>query len=170
MVFKSSRPTYAIILLVLSSLFMGATFLPLLYSIVLPNEDLQGFVSALEQRSAPSMEAEPVVQQAIAAVGPLTKAIKIAYNSEWAVAIHYAGSQPSEKLRASQAVYIAWFQKHPKAALVSFTCYENGAGQKTYQIREVDPVSVVRGFAIPLFLFGVSLFLVRKKKTPSATS
>jgi hypothetical protein len=165
--FKSSRPTYAIILLVLSSLFMCATFLPLLYSIVLPNQDIQGFVSALEQRSTPSMEAESVVQQAIAAAGPLTRAIPIAYNSEWTVAIHYAGSQPSEKLRASQAIYIAWFQRHPKAALVAFTCYENGAGQKAYQIREVDPVGMVRGYAIPLGLFGLSLFLVRRKKPPA---
>jgi hypothetical protein len=116
------------------------------------------------------MEAEPVVQQAIAAVGPLTRAIQIAYNSEWTVAIHYAGSQPSEKLRTSQAIYIAWFQKHPKATLVAFTCYESGAGQKAYQIREVDPVSVVRGYAIPLGLFGLSLFLARRKKTPSAAS
>jgi hypothetical protein len=40
--FKSSRPTYTIILLALSTLWMCAVLLPLLYSVVLPNADLQG--------------------------------------------------------------------------------------------------------------------------------
>jgi hypothetical protein len=58
---KSGRPIYAIVMLVLSSLFMCATFLPLLYSVVVPNEDLKGVVSALEERSVPSLESETEV-------------------------------------------------------------------------------------------------------------
>jgi hypothetical protein len=168
--FRSSRPTYAIILLAVSSLFMAATFLPLLYSVVFPNEDIQGFVSALEEREPPSMESEPVVHDAIAAVGPLKMAIKVAYNTEVTLKIPYAGAGTSEKIKASQAIYIAWFQKHPKAALVAFTCYETAENQKAYRMNEVDPLILVRGYAIPLSLFGVSLFLARKKKTSIARS
>jgi hypothetical protein len=143
---------------------MAATFLPLLYSVVSPNEDLRRFVSALEEGEPPSMESEPVVHDAIAAIGPLTKATKIAYSTEVSIKIPYAGSGTSEKIKASQGVYIAWFQKQPKATLVAFTCYENGVGQKAYRINEVDPFSLVRGYGIPLGLLAVSLFLSRKRK------
>lgn len=143
---------------------MGTTFLPLLYSFVFPNEDLRGFVSALEEREPPSMESEPVVHEAIAAVGPLTRAIKLAYSTEVTFQIPYAGSRSTEKMKTTQAVYVAWFQKHPKAALLAFTCYENSGGQKAYRINEVDPSILVRGYGIPLGLLGVSLFLARKKK------
>ena len=50
--------------------------------------------------------------------------------------------------------------------LVAFACYEDGAGQKAYGISEVSPLAVVRGYAIPLCFFGISLFLARKKKPP----
>jgi hypothetical protein len=50
---------------------MCSTFLTLLYSAVVPNEDLEGVVSGLEERGAPSLESETVVQQAIGAAGPL---------------------------------------------------------------------------------------------------
>ncbi len=98
----------------------------------------------------------------------MTRAIQIAYSSEWSLKVHYDGSHPSEKLKLSQAIYVAWFQKHPNAVLLAFICYENEQGQKAYQIKEVDPVSVVWGYAIPLVLFSVALFLARGKKTTAA--
>jgi hypothetical protein len=168
--FRSSRPTYGIILLVVSSLFMAATFLPLLYSFVFPNENLQRLVSALEEREPPSMEAETVVHDAIAAVGPLTRAIKVAYSTEVTLKIPYAGASTPEKIKASQDIYIAWFQKHPKAVVVALTCYENAEGQRAYQINEVDRLTLVRGYTIPPCLFGISLFLARKRKAGAARS
>ena len=169
-IFKSSRPTYGVIMLVLSSLYVGATFLPLLYSVVLPRQDLEGVVSALEERGTPPPESGTVVQEAIAALGPLRRAVKVGYYSAVTLKVHYTEPRTSEKIRLSQAIYIAWFQKHPEPTLVAIVCYENGEGEKAYRISGVDPVSLIRGYAIPLGLFGVSLFLARRRKTPSAIS
>jgi hypothetical protein len=157
-------------MLVLSSLYVGATFLPLLYSVVLPRQDLEGVVSALEERGTPPPESGTVVQEAIAALGPLRRAVKVGYYSAVTLKVHYTEPRTSEKIRLSQAIYIAWFQKHPEPTLVAIVCYENGEGEKAYRISGVDPVSLIRGYAIPLGLFGVSLFLARRRKTPSAIS
>jgi hypothetical protein len=147
---------------------MGATFFPLLYSVVLPNEDLQGFLSALEGRRAPTLESETVVQSAIAAGGTLRSAIKVAYSYSWVTRSYRDGSHPSEKIETSQAAYVAWFDKRRGPMLIALTCYKNGEGQKAYQISGVDPLVVIRGYAIPLGLFGIALFLARRRKSPSA--
>ena len=165
MSFKSSRPIYAIILLLASIFFMCTTFLPFLYSLAFPNDDLQRFVSALEGREPPSMESETVVQQALAAVGSLKKTIQVGSSYQTVTKIHYAGPQASETIRASQVINIAWFEKHPEPMLMAFTCYANGNGQKAYQISQVSPLVIVRGYAIPLCLFAFSLVLARRRPT-----
>src|ERR1700687_5434826 len=142
LVFKSSRPIYAIILLALSGLWMCATFLPLFYSLVFPNEDLQGIVDALEERGTPPSESVAVVQETIAAAGPLRRAIKVGYYSGVTATVRVSGSNTSEKIK--QASYIAWFQKAPKPMLVAITSSESGGNRRTYGISEVDPVSLVR--------------------------
>jgi hypothetical protein len=168
LVFRSNRPTYAIILLVLSSLFMCATFLPLLYSLVFPNANLLGVVSALEERGTPPPESAPLVQQVIVSAGPLTNAIEIGYYSGATTTFHLSGSNASEKVKVLQATYIAWFQSRPKPLLMAITRYENDSGQSAYQISEGDPASLVRGYALPVLLFGVSLFLMRRRKSSAS--
>lgn len=167
--FKSSRPIYAIIMLLVSVLFMCTTFLPFLYSVVFPNEDLQGFITALEGRERPSLDSETVVQQTIAAVGALKKTLKIGYGYQVATQIHYAEPRTVEKIKVSQNINIAWFEKQPKPMLVAFACYEHGNGQKDYGISKVDPLVLVRGYSIPLVFLLVSLFLVRKRKPSEST-
>jgi hypothetical protein len=170
LVFKSNRPTYAIILFVLSGLFMCATFLPLLYSLVLPNANLLGVVSALKERGTPPPESATLVQQVIASAGPLTKAIEVGYYSGETTTFHLSGSHASEKVKVLQATYVAWFQMRPKPMLMAITRYESDAGQSAYQISEGDPAGLVRGYALPVLLFGVSLFLLRRRKSPASTS
>jgi hypothetical protein len=168
LVFKSSRPAYAIILLALASLWLCAIFLPLLYSVALPNPDLQGIVDALEERGTAPPEATAIVQGTIAAVGPLTRAVKVGYYSGVTATVRVSGSNTSEKVK--QASYIAWFQKPSKPMFVSITCYESDGDQRAYGISEVDPIILVRGYALPLLLFGVSLFLARRRKSPASSS
>jgi hypothetical protein len=52
--------------------------------------------------------------------------------------------------------------------LVSIALYENDQGQKAYGIGEVATLTVVRGYGVPVALFGASLFLMRKRKSPGA--
>jgi len=160
--FKSSRPTYAIIMLALSSLWMCATFLPLLYSVVFPNEDLRAVVYALEERGNAPPDAVAVAQETIAAAGPLTRAAPVAYYSGVTATVRISGSSQTSKKQAS---YIAWFQKHPKPLLLIITVYEGDGGRKGYEINEGEAMFMVRGYTLPVLLFGVSLFLVRKRKS-----
>jgi hypothetical protein len=53
--------------------------------------------------------------------------------------------------------------------VVAFACYEHGNGQKDYGISEVNPLIIVRGYAIPLGFLVVSLFLARKRKPSDST-
>ena len=165
---KSSRPTYAIILLALSSLWMCAVFLPLLYSFMFPNRDIQGVLFALKGRGTAPPESATVVQETIAAAGPLTRAVKVGYYSAVTTAVRISGSHTSEKV--NQATYVAWFQNLSKPIVISITRSEGDGGQRAYGVNEVDPVILVRGYAPPVLLFGVSLFLVRRRQLPLSTS
>jgi len=169
-IFKSSRPTYAIILLALSVLFMCATFLPLLYSVLLPNEDIERVVGALREGGRAPSDAETVVEQAKTAAGSLTTAMQVGYYSGVTATFHLSGSHSPEQTKVSQTTYIAWFQKRPRPMLVAITLYANDEGQKAYGISEVDPARVVRAYAVPIFLLGVSVFLVRKRKSSTTAS
>lgn len=122
MFFKTNRPTYAIVLFALSSLWMCAMFLPLLYFVVSPGQELHGVVHALEKRGAPSAEAASVVQETIASVGPLTGAIPLAYYSGVTTTMKLAGTQTRRK---NQASFIARFQKHLTPLLLLITEYES---------------------------------------------
>jgi hypothetical protein len=152
-----------IILLVLSSLWMCATFLPLLYFVLLPDHDLRGIVLALEERGTAPVEAAAVVQETVAAAGSLTRAVPVAYYSGVTATVRVSGSQTS---KIKQASYIVWFQKHPKPLLLLITRYEGDGDQTGYSINEGEPMFMMRGYALPVLLFGLSLFLVRRKKTP----
>jgi hypothetical protein len=151
----------------LSILFMCATFLPLLYSVLLPNDDLERFVNALKYGGTAPLDADAVVEQTKAAVGSLTKAIQVAYYTGGTVRVNLTGPQHPEQMKVVQATYIAWFEKQPKPMLVAITMYLGDAGQKTYGISQANGASILRGYAVPLVLFAVSLFLVRKRKPPA---
>jgi hypothetical protein len=164
--FKSSRPIYAIILLLVSGFFMCTTFLPFLYSVVFPNENLQALIAALEGHKPPPLDSDTVVQQTIAAVGTLKRTIRIGYSYQVATKIHDAEPRTTEKVEVSRNVNIAWFEKHPAPMLVAFACYKHSDGEKAYGISEVTPLVMVREYAVPLCFFGLSLFLARKRKSP----
>jgi hypothetical protein len=166
--FNSGRPMYAIVLLAVSTLFMAATFLPFLYSILSPNEDIERFVAALKDSGEPPQYADSVVEQTKGAVGSLTRVIQIGYYSEKSTGFYLSGSRATEHIQTSQATYIGWFQKHPAPMLFSVTRRVNDEGQKAYGVSEVAPTTLVSGYGLPLALFGASLFLVRKRKSSGA--
>jgi hypothetical protein len=157
-------------MLLVSVVFMCTTFLPFLYSVAFPNENLQGLIHALEGREPPPLDSETVVQQTITAVGALKRTMKIGYGYQVTTKIHYAEPRTIEKIKVSQDINIAWFEKQPKSMVVAFACYEHVNGQKDYGISEINPLVVVRGYAIPLVFFFVSLFLARKRKLSDPTT
>lgn len=165
--FKSSRPIYAIVLLALSVIFVCATFLPFMYSLLFPNEDIERVVAALREGGIAPLDADNVVDQAKAVAGPLTKAIPIGCSYGGSIGFHLSGSHEQTRVSQTAYIYIAWFQKHPGPMVVAITLFANEAGQRAYGIGEINAGSVARQYAIPVLLLGISLFLVRKRKAPA---
>ena len=164
---KSGRPTYVIILFVVSSIYVGVFLLPVLYSQVFPNADIEQVVAALKEGGIASMDAEAVVEQAKDALGPLTKAIQVGWGYNASKQYHLVESHDQSTITATSYIYLAWFAKTPNPIVMGVTLYENDAGQKNYRISQLSGILLARQLAIPLSLFSVSAFLMfRKSKSP----
>ena len=164
---KSGRPIYVIILFGVSSIYMGVFFLPVLYSLLFPNADIEQVVAGLKDGGIASMEADTVIEQAKAALGPLTKAIQVGWGYDARKQYHLAGSHEQTTITATSYFYLAWFAKLPKPVVVEVTLYKNDEGQKAYRISRVSGILFARQLAIPLLLFAVSVFLMFRKSKAS---
>lgn len=164
---KPKRPAYAIVLFGLSCLWMGAVFLPLLYSILSPNKDLRELLYALEERGPAAPEAEATVGQVTGVAGRLTRAVPIAYYAGATATVHAGKSKTSTRKQAS---YVAWFQKRSKPLVLMVTLVEDDEGKKSYSIQEGEPMFFVRGYTLPVLAFGVTAFLVRRKEPGASGS
>jgi hypothetical protein len=160
------RPTYAIMLLALSTLWVCANLFPLLYSLVFPNKDVQLLMYALEGRGLPPAELETRVQKTLAAELPLIRSVPVAYYSGVTAEFKISGSKASKERQAS---YVAWLQKHPGPLLLHVTCVEEDGGRRVCQADEGGAILtfLVRVYAPSLLLLGVSLLLVFRRKTQS---
>lgn len=163
MTFKSGRPIWLVVLFAISTIYMGVMFLPLLYSLLFPNENVERVVAALKQGGIAPLDADTVVDQAKAALGPLTKAIQVGWGYNATKQIHLSGAHEQATITVTSYFYLAWFEKLSKPVVIAIYLYENDAGQKGYRISEVSGVLLVRQYAIPLVLFAVSLFLMFRK-------
>jgi hypothetical protein len=164
---KSSRPTYAIIPFVVSSLWMCAIFLPLLYSVAFPNGAIQEVIDALKERGTAPPESVAAVQETIEAAGPLKRAFKVAYYSGATTTVGISGPRTSQKV--NQSWYVAWLQKLPKPILMTITRAESDGDHRAYRISKAEPFSLGRGYALPVLLFAVSLFLVGRRKSADSS-
>jgi hypothetical protein len=153
-------------LLLLSVLFLCTTFGPLVYSVFSPDEEIDRVLAAMRDGGTPPLDADTVVQEAKASAGNLTSALRIAYYSGWSKKVHLDQSGASENIRVSEMTYLGWFQKRPNATFFSITIWANDRGQRAYRITPSDPTALARGYAVPVALFGIAMFLVRKRHTP----
>jgi hypothetical protein len=166
---RSGRPIYVIVLFALSSIYMGVFFLPALYSLLFPNPDIQRFVAALKDGGTAPLDADTVVEQAKAALGPLTKAIQVGWGYNASKQYHLAGAHEQATITTTSYFYLAWFERLPKPIVISVALYKNDSGQKAYRIDRISGVLLARQGAIPLLLFGVSLFLMLRTPRPTRT-
>jgi len=58
-------------------------------------------------------------------------------------------------------------EKRSKPLLLVITRDEGGEGGTAYYINEGEIVGLVRAYSLPILLFGVSRFLVRRRQTPN---
>jgi hypothetical protein len=131
--------------------------------VAFPKQDVQQIVTALEERGTPPPEAATIVQGVIDAAGPLGRAIPVGYYSGATKRFQLNGSH-TETIKISQASYVAWFQNPSAPRFFAITRYEGSGDRRAYEISTVDPVIIVRGYALPFLLFAVSLFLLRRRK------
>ena len=131
------RPKYVIILFATSVLFMSATFLPFLDSILFPNDEIARFVNAPENRGEVPLDAEnadTVVEQMKSTLGFMNKAIQVGCGYRRMVQYDLKRVKPPIKVSVTEYVYIAWFQKLQKPTLISVALYSSEAGQHAFQI------------------------------------
>jgi hypothetical protein len=157
---KLGRPIYTLILFALSSIYMAFVFLPVVYSILFPNPDVETFVAALRDGGVPPLDADTVIEQAKAALGPLTKTIQVGWGYQTQKAFHLVGAHEQSTITATSYLYMAWFQKIPQPIVISVNLYQNDQGQKAYRIQQVSGAALARQAAIPISLFVVSLVLL----------
>jgi hypothetical protein len=166
MFFRLSLRVFIIGLLMLSSLWVAATFLPIVYSMLFPPQDIQEIVRALKTQGNAPPVAATMVAQTIASVGPLQRTLQIGYYSGVSATLHVHDSHTSG---TKQVAYIAWFQKLPKPMLLLITRSETDGVLQGYRLDEGAPMSFVPGYSFPLVMFAFSLFLFRRRKSPMLT-
>jgi hypothetical protein len=161
---KLRLQTFWIILLVLSSLWVVAVFGPLVYSVLSPTEDLSAIVRALQGREVPPSKAGTIVQLVLEQGGPLGRAFQVGHYADGSVILQNGASHTTTKVSDT---YIAWFRKFPKPILMMVQRYDEDGVLQRYEIHSADSVSpLARAYALPVVALAVSIYLVRKRKSP----
>lgn len=159
----SRRPKYVIILFFSSVLFMLTTFVPFFYSMLFPDGDIEQFVSALKGRGEAPIDGDTVLEQVQSTLGLMTKSIHVGSGYQTVTGYHLRDAKAPTKMKVTQQIYLAWFQKIEKPVLVSVALYSNESGQKAYGVSSVAPSSVALQYGFPISIFGVSLFLMWRR-------
>jgi len=161
---KLRLQTFWIILLALSILWVVAVFGPLIYSVLSPTQDLSAIVRAFQGREVPPTKAETIVQQVLEQGGTLVRAIHIGHYAGGSVVHQYGASHTTTKVSDT---YIAWFRKIPRPILLVVQRYNEDGVLQRYEVQSADSISpMARVYALPLIALAVSIFLVRKRKSP----
>lgn len=164
MFLKLNLRNFWILLLVLSSLWVASVFGPLLYSVLSPTEDLWAIVYALQGREVPPSKAAAMVQDALEQGGRLGRIIHVAHYASGSIFLQNNASHTMSKTEDS---YIAWFQKVPKPVLLVVRRYKVDGAVQAYEIGSDQAASfLVRAYAPPLLLWLVSIYLLRKRRSP----
>jgi len=161
---KLRLQTFWIVLLVLSFLWVAGVFGPFLYSLIAPTQDISAIVRALQGRESAPAKSGDIVQQVIAQAGPLGRAIQVGHLASASVVLQNGTSHAMTKVSDT---FIAWFRKFPKPILLVVRRYTEDGALKRYEIDSSDSVGqLIRACVLPLAALAVSLYLVRKRKSP----
>lgn len=169
---RISLKTFAIVLLIVSSVWLLARLGPPVYCWFVPPKDFQAVVEALENRGSAPATAASAVQQTIASAGPLQRALQIGYYYRAEVAIRV---NEKHLQKESQASYIAWFPRLQRPILLILQKQQIDNGAEDYQIAQGDPAGLLRGFLLPMLAFIGAIIALRlsrskRKRRGKATS
>jgi hypothetical protein len=160
---KFNLQHFWIFLLVLSVLWVASVFVPLLYSVLSPTDDLRTVVLALEGRSVPPPRAVSLVQDAIDQGGQLERTIHVAHYAGASVALRNNESHTMSKTEDS---YLAWFQKAPKTNTADRSPQQTDGAVQSYEIGSDEaPNFLLRAYGPPLLALIISAYLVFIKRS-----
>jgi hypothetical protein len=163
MFIKLKLQTFWILLLVLSSLWVAGVFGPLMYSVFSPAADVWAIIHAMQGRRDPPPEATAVVQTALEGGGLLGRVIHVAHYAAVGATLQ---NGVSHRMGMTEDSYLAWFQKIPRPILLILRRYDVDGNLQGYKIGSAEATRLAPLYGPPLLALAVSLYLVRKRKSP----
>ena len=148
------------VLLAITSLWLAATVIPILYATLFRSSEFQKIIQELEANGPSGFGSDTAIQGTVAQSGRLRRAIQISYYSEVTVVVTVDKNLSAKR---SQAGYVAWFENRKKPIFLLIQEIQIGKSATTYDIDEGDPGSLVKTAALPLLAFVASLYMVRRK-------
>jgi hypothetical protein len=163
MFIKLKLQTFWILLLVVSSLWVAVGFGSLLLSALSPAADVWAIVHAMQGRQDPPPKSTAVVQTALDGGGRLGRVIHVTHYA--AVGATFRNGD-RHRTRMTEDGYLAWFQKIPRPILLVLRRYELDGTLQGYEVGSAEATRLIPLYGPPLLAFAVSLYLVRKRKSP----
>jgi lipid-A-disaccharide synthase-like uncharacterized protein len=156
----NSRRSWLVVLCI-SSLWTALTVCPVLYFSLFPKLEFREIVHKLQVSNSSDLGSDTAVSERISMYGRLREAIQITSYVGVTFTLQHGKNQ---SMRRSQAAYIAWFEKLQGPTLLVIQEIQTDDSVKTFQVGEGELVTIVRGFALPLFALIASLYMVRRRK------
>jgi|SRR5271157_2533448 len=161
MFLKLRGRAFPVVLLVFSGLWTAGALLPLFYSMLFPNRDIQRIVRALEGRETLPEAWAPLVQQIVSEAGHLRRAVQVGVY--WHVEVDY-NMQKSHKTKRTQISYLAWFEKREKPMVLLVTRREVDESELYFNIDEGEPFGIIQFYLLPLLVLAFSIYWFRRKR------
>jgi hypothetical protein len=160
-----NRKKLWLIPLILAGLWVGLVFVPVLIAVAFPPTDFSQIVGALERHGTPPPLAADYVNRWVGGVGSLQRAVPVGYFVRVEATFQLRASR---NLKKTQMSYIAWFENIHKPILLLIERYDASGGERTYNIAEGEPASIVRAVGLPPLAFLFFLYMTLKKKAQTS--
>jgi len=151
-----------IVLLVFSSLWTAGAVLPLFYSLLVPDRDIQRIVRALEGRETLPEALAPLAQQVVDTAGHVKRAIQVGVY--WHVEADY-NIKKSHKTKKTQISYLAWFERRAEPTILIVTRREVDGAELYFNIDEGEPNYLLRFYLLPLSVLAFSIYWFRRRSS-----
>jgi hypothetical protein len=164
MFLKLSGRAVPLVLLSVFSLWMAAFILPLFYSLLFPNADMQHIVRAFEGKETLRADLAPLAK-ATDSVGQLKRAIQV--GAYWGASAEYKHGE-SHTTKTKQVSYLAWFEKRSsRPTVLILTRAETDGSDVRFYVNEGNPLGTLRVYLVPAVVFACSLYWFAKRRPVS---
>jgi hypothetical protein len=169
MLVKLRGRAFSWVLFVVTIVWAAAINGPVLYSLLVPNQDIQQIIRALEGRETLSGAMASLSQEVTGSAGLVRRAMLV--GAYWHVSGDY-NIKESHTTRTTQLSYLAWFEKRKEPALLIVTRTDVDGSRLRYDIGEGDPFGALRDDLLPVLALAFSAFWLlwtrsRSRKIPT---